>query len=355
MVGMGCAASLASIVLAAIFGAVPPDARAGAAAPDRVWLRSEAFVMGASLRIELEAETETEARRVIDRVFASVRALEGRWAAHAAGSELAGVNAAPVGTPVALSPDTWELLARAWHLSGRTDGAFEPTAAPLAAAWRDGTPGEPPSAEDLSRALAAVGRGCFDLSPASRTVARRCPDAWIDGAGVGRGAALARAAEVLGEERIERARVAFGSLWLVLGGAGSPRGEVTIPGVAAEGPALAWNGASGAFATAGRGTPAAPAVDPRAGSPVASWGSVTVRSPDPVEAEALATALFVMGPREALRWLAARPRVEALFLVAEEGGAVACGRQSALDAVRPASRGVRLSDGPELAPGLRSC
>ena len=40
-------------------------------------------------------------------------------------------------------------------------------------------------------------------------------------------------------------------------------------------------------------------VDPRSGRPVPAWGSVTVVGTDPFGADALSTALFVMGPAQA--------------------------------------------------------
>ena len=38
-------------------------------------------------------------------------------------------------------------------------------------------------------------------------------------------------------------------------------------------------------------------LDPRTGRPAPAWGSVTVVSADPLEADAMATALYIMGPR----------------------------------------------------------
>jgi thiamine biosynthesis lipoprotein len=57
-------------------------------------------------------------------------------------------------------------------------------------------------------------------------------------------------------------------------------------------------------------------LDPRTGRPVDGWGSVTVVHPDPMLADVLSTALFVMGPEEGLRWLEGRG-IPALFLIFE--------------------------------------
>jgi thiamine biosynthesis lipoprotein len=55
-------------------------------------------------------------------------------------------------------------------------------------------------------------------------------------------------------------------------------------------------------------------LDPRTGRPAPAWGSVTVVHPDPLVADILSTALYVMGPDEGLRWLDDHPGIAALFL-----------------------------------------
>ena len=56
-------------------------------------------------------------------------------------------------------------------------------------------------------------------------------------------------------------------------------------------------------------------IDPRTGIPAPAWGSVTVVHPDPMVADILSTALFVMGPREGAHW-ADEHGFAALFLIA---------------------------------------
>jgi len=62
---------------------------------------------------------------------------------------------------------------------------------------------------------------------------------------------------------------------------------------------------------------------------------VSVRSDDPIEADALATGLFVMGPSRGARWLAARPEIEAVFLVPTPAGLRACGSAAVAEALLP--------------------
>ena len=60
-------------------------------------------------------------------------------------------------------------------------------------------------------------------------------------------------------------------------------------------------------------------MDPRTGRAVPPWGSVTVVAADPLVADILSTALFVMGPDEGMAWARGRSDVAALFLRRSSG------------------------------------
>jgi thiamine biosynthesis lipoprotein len=59
-------------------------------------------------------------------------------------------------------------------------------------------------------------------------------------------------------------------------------------------------------------------LDPRSGQPAAFTGSVTVWHQQGLAADALSTALFVMGPEEGLRWSESR-NLAVLYLIPESG------------------------------------
>jgi thiamine biosynthesis lipoprotein len=59
-------------------------------------------------------------------------------------------------------------------------------------------------------------------------------------------------------------------------------------------------------------------LDPQTGYPAPDWGSVTVVAADPVAADCLSTALYIMGPKAGGEWLQGRPEIEAVF--AERSG-----------------------------------
>ncbi|MDX1577311.1 MAG: FAD:protein FMN transferase [Gemmatimonadota bacterium] len=334
----------------------------GPAASDAVWVDREAVVMGTSLRIELEAPTEADARRSVDRLFDAVRELDRRWTTWGPESGLSRANAAETGVAVPLDRETYRILSRAWDLTDRTDGAFDPTVGALVDAWDLRGEGREPGIDALDRALASTGRGCFDLSAARRTLTRRCPDAWIDLGAIGKGAALATIRDLLEQDGIAAARVDFGGQLLIHGAEYASTVQIADPR-ARRRAVFEWRAVRGSVATTSQSERwirtasgrRGHVIDPRTGVPVEPWGSVTVHADDPVEADALATALFVMGPDEGSRWLAARPEVEALFLLAGEDGVIACGRESLVARLLPVLPDARRSELPLLTSDLRRC
>ena len=70
------------------------------------------------------------------------------------------------------------------------------------------------------------------------------------------------------------------------------------------------------------GEPIGHLIDPRTGHPAALWGSVTVVAGDPMLADVLSTALYVMGPVAGLAWSRQLDDVGALFVVECDGSLV---------------------------------
>jgi thiamine biosynthesis lipoprotein len=177
-----------------------------------------------------------------------------------------------------------------------------------------------------------VGAGAFVLDGAARTVIRTHPDAWIDTGCFGKGAALRGAAAALGALGVGSALIDLGGQLLAVGG-DAATGRPWEVGVAHPsrrhepvGRLLVANASvstSGNSERAGRaaGAPIGHILDPRTGVPAPVWGSVTVVAHDPVAADVLSTALYVMGPRAGLEWSASLADEGVLFLE-ERGDAV---------------------------------
>lgn len=272
--------------------------------------------MGTSLTVRVAADDRTSAVEASDAALEEVARLEALISSWDSTTPLGRLNRAPVDRPVPVAPELLALLARADALADSTDRAFEPAVGPLVDAWDLRGGGRRPSAAEVERALEAVRAG-FRFDPDAGTAVRLHGDAWIDAGGFGKGAALEAAAEVLEDAGVRSALLDFGGQALTVGE--RPDGAAWRIGVAhparRDEPARTLRLGGGlSAATSGGSERPGHLLDPRTGRQLPAWGSVTVVSPDPVAADALATALFVLGPDDALRWARSRDGVGVLVL-----------------------------------------
>lgn len=289
-------------------------------------LERQAWLMGAPLRIAVDAAERADGLRATEAAFAEVRRLEGLLSTWDASAEMARLNAAPAGEVVAVSPELFGVLVDAERWAAEMGRAFEPAVGPLVDAWDLRGEGRRPTGAELDTALAALRAGVALLAegPALR---RAHPAAWIDTGGFGKGAALAAAGAALRAAGVERATLDFGGQVLAIG---APEGEDGWPVDVAHprerqravatlrvhDASVATSGASERFIEVD-GERLGHLLDPRSGQPAPAWGSVTVVAADPLRADVLSTALYVMGPEKALAW--AHERTDVGVLLLEDG------------------------------------
>jgi thiamine biosynthesis lipoprotein len=138
----------------------------------------------------------------------------------------------------------------------------------------------------------------------------------VDLGGIAKGYALDRAAEKLRGRGISAALLDAGGQLLAMG---APPGEegwsVAVADPADRGrPALPLLLRDASAATSGDSQRPGEIVDPADGSSIAWSGSVTVIHPEATAADALSTALFVLGPRRGLAWASHESDLLALYL-----------------------------------------
>lgn len=289
----------------------------------------EAYVMGTVLRARVVAADRETAIRASEAALAAVRRTEALLSTWLPDTELARLDAAPVGRTVPVSRSLLDLLVEVETWSRRTGGAFDPAVGSLIEAWDLRGAGRRPDAEELGRALTASGFRCFELDREAGTVRPLCPGAWLDAGAFGKGAALREARRALEAAGARAALVDFGGQILAFGDAGENGRtvEVAHPSRRAE-PVLRLRLPEGSVATTGQSERSAGTesdrighvLDPRTGRPVPAWGSVSVVAEDPLVADLLSTALFVMGPDRGLAWLEGRDGIASVFLIEGEHG-----------------------------------
>jgi thiamine biosynthesis lipoprotein len=244
-------------------------------------------------------------------------------------SELSRFNARASTAPARLAPETIGLLEIARRVSELSGGAFDVTVGPLVEAWgfgRSGPPLRTPSAQTLAAARARVGPDLLLVDAEAGTVAKVRPDVACDLSALAPGWTADRIAAALGDlgyrdlivdvggEVVARGRRVDAARWRVVVESPEKGGdEATV--LALEDTAVATSGDYRNAWIDEDGHRRSHLIDPRSGQPVThELASVTVVHPTGAWADALATALLVMGPEAA--WALATEQGMAVRLVA---------------------------------------
>ena len=253
-------------------------------------------------------------------------------------SEISLFNQSDESDPFPVSEGFSKVVQRALELSKSTGGAFDPTLQPLLNLWGFGSEGEEravPSDAEIAKTKLKTGWDKVQIDQSSAL--------WKSGSDVQ--LALGAIAKGYGVDVLGQ----------LLDGAGYEDwfaeigGEVIVRGTNPDG--VPWrigiqfpttnpmdnrlqgivSRTEGAVATSGdyrnyieqEGVVYSHILDPRSGRAVLSdTASVTVITPSCMDADGMATALFVMGSTEGLAWVENRPNTEVLFLVRNADGQI---------------------------------
>ena len=252
------------------------------------------------------------------------------------GSEISRFNQTDESGPFPASDGFTFVVGRSLELGEETGGAFDPTLNPLLNLWGFGSEAEErriPSVAEIAAAKKNTGVDKVWLDKDSN-LWKAGSDVQLDLGAIAKGYGVDVLAKLLVEEGYKN--------WFVEIG-----GEVVVKGLNPDG--VPWrvgiqfpdtnpmeegrlqgivNLTEGAVATSGDyrnyipqdGVLYSHILDPRSGRAVLSdTASVTVVAPSCMDADGMATALFVMGAEEGLAWVERCSGVEAMFLLRGDG------------------------------------
>jgi len=311
------AAIVAAVVVLALPRAPVAAGRQAAEAEAAPVERAE-LVMGTMARIGLPPAQASA--RAFEAAFAALRDVDATMSLYRRDSELVRVNARAGEHPEPVDAALFALLARARELGLESDGAFDVTVLPLLRLW-----GAYPELPYLGAgSMTAVGIEGLRLDSHTHSVSFARPGMGIDLGGIAKGFALDRARAALAAAGVDRARLDLGGDLAFIGDGpqGAWRAAVRDPDAPDRPLGVLAVGADASLSTSGNyqrdfaheGWRAPSHIyDPRSGRPVTRDLAVTVWSPDATTADALSTALIVLGPEGADALLAREPTAGALF------------------------------------------
>ena len=301
-------------------------------------LRLSGHTMGTTYHVTVVVDNgplpdEKALKQGIDSVLAEVNR---QMSTYIEDSEISRFNRWRSTEPFPVSPDFARVVKRALYWSERTSGAFDITVSPLVNRWGFGSEQfavSPPNTEEVDSLLDFV--GYEKLTATDSTLTKKVPALQIDLGAVAKGFGVDQVFTYLQSRGLKRILVEIGGE--IRGSGRNERNEIWKVGI--ETPALDGNINRRylikaplnalAMATSGdyrnyrvvEGRRISHEIDPRTGYPVQNRvASVTVTAQTCMDADALSTAVMVLGSEAGLQFIDSLPGVEAFFILREADG-----------------------------------
>lgn len=270
--------------------------------------------MGVPFRLVCYASSPTHGEAAARAVMERIAFLNTRLSDYEENSELTQLNrTAGTGQAVKVSPELWTVLWEAQRMARLSGGAFDITAGPYISLWRRARRiHRLPEPEKLLEARQAVGHEKLQLNPQKRTATLLVPRMKLDLGGVAKGYAIDEALKVFIEHGITRALVAASGdtavaepppqtpAWAVEIGRHPDAPSTASPyTVRLRRHAVATSGDAFQFVVL-EGRRFSHIVNPFTGLGLTDQSQVTVIAPKGIWADALSTAISVLGPRRGL-------------------------------------------------------
>ena len=228
-----------------------------------------------------------------------------------------------------------EVLLLSFTINSATDGAFDPTVAPLVNAWGFGfKSGQLPDSTQVDSLRALVGLSAIHLNDGRIT--KDNPNSILDFSAIAKGYGVDRAAQVLRSHGIQHFMVEIGGEVVTEGvndkgepwriGINKPDDDSTSTNtelqdiISLSGKAIATSGNYRNYYISD-GRKIAHTINPRTGYPAQQdILSSTVMAPSCAEADGFATAFMVLGLEKAKQVLERQPQLQAYFIYSDEQG-----------------------------------
>ncbi|HUW19255.1 MAG TPA: FAD:protein FMN transferase [Sedimentisphaerales bacterium] len=289
-------------------------------------------VMGTFARIVAVAPDSGTAKNCIEAAFAELRQVDEMMSDYKSDSEISRVNRDAYKGPVKVSGPTFEVAQKAIYFSELSDGAFDITVGPLVDLWRLAAEANAvPTEAQLQQARAKVGYEKLLLDANALTVRFAVEGMRLDMGGIAKGYAIDKAIEAMQKGG-------------ALGGMVDVGGDIRCFGVPTRGkthwliglqdpnrpedwidtskPSLVLKLNDAAIATSGDyrrfvlidGQKYSHILDTKTGRGGKGFSSVTIIAKKAVDADALATAVSVMGAEKGLALIQKLPDTEAILI-----------------------------------------
>jgi len=291
------------------------------------------LTMGTFGRIQIRCIDEQNGRRALGEALAALDEVDQRFSTYRDDSELSRVNRQAAKQPVAISAETYRLLQKAQDYSQRTNGAFDITVSPLIRLWKEAAKeNRLPTEAEIREAKAKVGFEKLKLKASSPpTVSFGVEGMELNVDAIAKGYAVDQALAALRGPGIVAGLVdiggevsAFGQNrpgtdWIIgiqdpqATKRDNPLSQQVYRQIRLQNCAVATSGNYRQYVRI-EGKQYSHIIDPRTGRSADILPSVTVIAPTTADADALATAISVMGREKGIKLIESLVDTEALLI-----------------------------------------
>jgi len=321
------------LITAAIYFFVEP--RKSIWPSDRVDIDSgQREVMGTFARVIAVAADLDRAKTCTEAAFAEITNVDKLMSDYKEDSEISEVNRDAFKQAVKVSKSTFEVLQRSVEFSKLSDGGFDVTVGPLVDLWHLAeTTKTLPTEDEMQRALSKVGYGKLLLDANEMTVRFAAEGMRLDLGAIAKGYAADRAVEAMKKFGALGGMVEIGGDIRCFGAPpqGKQRWRIGLQDSRKTGQEedvsigkilLVLELVDASIATSGNyqrfavieGHRYSHILNPKTGNSCDELSSVTVISGSAIEADALATAVSVMGAEKGLALIEKTPQAEAILV-----------------------------------------
>ncbi len=282
------------------------------------------FVLGTVCTVNLYDKGTS---KIYDEVFSRLRELESILSANRDDTNVAEINAQAGIMPVKAAAETLEILEEGLAFAKLSGGKLDPSVGPLVKAWNIGTEyAAVPSPQALKEAISLIDWKSIVVDRAAGTVYLPKKGMKLDLGAIAKGYAADEAARIVKSHGIKKAIIDLGGNILAIGEKSADKPwkiGIRNPETDEGGSALSIEVVDKAIVTSGvyeryfieNGKRYHHILDPFTGYPedngLLSVSIVTARS---IDADALSTTTFLLGPEEGMRLVENTEGVEAIFI-----------------------------------------
>lgn len=283
-------------------------------------------LMGTRFELTATAVNKATAKKAVTDGINEIKRIEALISSWQSSSQTSEINRNAGIKPVVVDRELYELIARSLKVSELTQGAFDISFASMARLYKfDKEEHEVPSESDRMKAIELIDYKSIVLDPNNKSVYLSKVGMKIGFGGIGKGYAA------------NKAKTLMQSIQGVSGGVVNAAGDLVVWGengkdegwtVQISDPkdinkSLGWLTIKNAsVVTSGdyekyfthQGTRYAHIINPQTGLPTTGIKSATIVSPDGEVGDALATAVFVLGPSQGIELVNKLKNIEALII-----------------------------------------